>query len=698
MLRFSHFSLNIRSQTTYLLLLLLLLLLIIPVIFVKADTPTPTTTISVNGTSTTGILNTRLSTNNVWSGEINQTSGAQARLNALHAPLVRIHVGDDGWPVAMPEVKYNNWDFSALNTLVNDVRANGGYPLMNIKFAPDWMWTCKSFGGVGTLKDLTFNTFAKYMASVVSYYNKGSMTTETGQVLNNPAGTNNHITYWEIWNEPDFSNETPCHPADWSAALTPKAYVTMWNAVVPQMRAVDPTIKVVGPATANVDTGYTPEYIPTLMASATYKPDAVSYHGYGGWQNSQTDLEIFDGGPDTDGLAYIVNGVDKVRAWAPGKPIWITEMNVNADWGNDPAKRPWTAYGVAWGATAFRNLALKGVGIISQYDFIDSAQFGLINDTTGTPYLPYWRNKLLSQAFPPGSTILSSSTSKSDILPLAVQKPNGTISILVVNRQVNSNTSVGGPGLPAVVAVRLQGITPTAISLQQIDRATNPATGPITVSLPVSTAPQVSFAGYGMAILTIHTNGTSGTVTPTPTITPPSTPTPTPTITPPPTPTPTATATGGSSLTLYDNAVSSAFTDNSFSYSSRTPCDTTAYVSAPCSYAITYQAYGAIEFIYKNGSINPSSYKSLEYNVNTAGQPINDLGVIISDNKGQWINEVVLSSTNITQSLSGGWVHISIPLSQLDATSTPIGTIDLENALNKSINLIRVDDVQFVGS
>lgn len=676
----------------------MLLLLTIPIIFVKANASTPTATISVKGTSATGILHTQLSTNNVWSGEINQAPGAQARLNALHAPLVRIHVGDDGWPEAMPEVIYNNWDFSALNTLVNNVRATGGYPLMNIKFAPDWMWTCKSFGGVGTIKDLTFNTFAKYMVRLVSYYNKGSMTTETGQVITNPAGTNNRIAYWEIWNEPDFSNETPCHPADWSAALTPKAYVTMWNAVVPQMRAIDPTLKLVGPATANVDTGYTPEYIPTLMASATYKPDVVSFHGYGGWDNSQGDLEIFDGGSDTDGLAYIVNGVDQVRAWAPGKPIWMTEMNVNSDWGNDPAKRPWTAYGVAWGATAFRNLALKGVELINQFDIIDSPQFGLVSDTTGAPYLPYWNNKLLSQAFPPGSTILSSSTSKSDILPLAVQKPDGTISILVVNRQVNSSTSVGGPGLPATVAVSLQGIAPTAISLQQIDGATNPATGPATVSLPVSTAPQVSFAGYGMAVLTIRTSGTPVTATPTPTNIPPSTPTPTPTNTPPSTPTPTPTAIGGSSLTLYDNAVSSAFTDNSFSYSSHTPCDTTAYVSAPCSYAITFQAYGAIEFIYKNGSINPGSYKSLDYNINTGGQPIDDLGVVISDNKDNWINEVVLSSSNITQSLPGGWVHISLPLSQLDPTNTPISTIDLENALNRSINLIRVDDVHFTGS
>src|SRR6266516_7235794 len=397
---------------------------------------------------------------------------------------------------------------------------------------------------------------------------------------------------------------------------------------------------------------------------------------------------MFDGGPHTDGLAYIVNGVDKVKAWAPGEPIWITEMNVNADWGNDPAKRPWSAYGVAWGATAFRNLALKGVALVNQFEFTDSAQFSLIDGTTGVPYLPYWRDKLLSQAFPAGSTILSSNSSHADILPLAVRKYDGTISILVINRQVNSSTSVGGPGLPAVVTVQLQGITPTAISLQQIDSATNPATGPATVNLPVSKTPHVSFTGYGIAMLTISTNGAPGAVTPTPTPT---------SAVDTPTPTPTATATSGSSLILYDNAVSSAFTDNSFSYSSRTPCDTTTYVSAPCSYAITYQAYGAIEFNYKNGSINPSSYKSLDYTINTSGQPINDFGIVLISSKGQWINEVTLSISNIIQTLPGGWVHISLPLSQLDSANTPIGTVDLENALNKSINLIHVDDVQFVG-
>src|SRR5215467_11379936 len=66
--------------------------------------------------------------------------------------------------------------------------------------------------------------------------------------------------------------------------------------------------------------------------------------------------------------------------------------------------------------------------------------------------------------------------------------------------------------------------------------------------------------------------------------------------------------------------------------------------------------------------------------VKTSGQPITDFGIVLSDSSGNWINEVTLSTLNITQTLPGGWVLISLPVSQLDPANTPIGTVDLENA------------------
>src|SRR4051812_23912011 len=310
------------------------------------------TTVTVSAT-TTGTLSTQISTNNVYAGMITQYPVAVTNFRSLALPLVRLHIGDDGGAPAMPEINQNQWSFTNLNSLVNDVTATGQRPVMNIKFAPDWMWTCSSFGQVGSVRDQTFQTFAAYMARLVSYYNVGSMTTETGTVITNPAGTSNRIDYWEIWNEPDLNNETPCAPAS-GQALTPTQYVTMWNAVAPAMLAVDPTLKLVGPATAGAQFGSSTgaDYIPKLMAGATVMPYAISFHGYGYWDNTVSDKWIFDGdgtsGCACGGVADINNPAKAIGKAYPGYPLWITEVEGNRDWVTDPNKQPSGALGAAW--------------------------------------------------------------------------------------------------------------------------------------------------------------------------------------------------------------------------------------------------------------------------------------------------------------------------------------------------------------
>ena len=49
------------------------------------------------------------------------------------------------------------------------------------------------------------------------------MTTESGTAIRNPAGTSHAITYWELWNEPDLNNETPCAPSN-GTGITPAQY------------------------------------------------------------------------------------------------------------------------------------------------------------------------------------------------------------------------------------------------------------------------------------------------------------------------------------------------------------------------------------------------------------------------------------------------------------------------------------------
>jgi Glycosyl hydrolases family 39 len=551
-----------RSRLFVGMLLLSLLFIVVPRREIAAAATT-TATITVTPTAT-GTMQTQMSTNNVWSGMIDQTAGAQQKLNALHAPLVRIHVGDDGYPEALPDLNQGQWNFSALDSLVNNVTKTGQQPLMNIKFAPDWMWTCypnsigvsaNSTQGTGAVKDLTFQTYAAYMARVVSYYNTGSMTTESGTVIANPAGTKNRVTYWEPWNEPDLNNETPCAPSN-GVGITPAQYVTMWNAVTQAMLAVDPTIKFVGPATSGGQFGSTSynEYVTDLLSGATVKPAAISFHGYGYWDNSVSDQTIFDGdSTGAGGIANIVADTQAIHSLAPSTPLWIDEVNVNAAWGNDPHARPWNAFSAAWWGSLFTQEAPLGVAMIHQYDVVDAPQFGLIDDQTGAARLPYWEQSLLNSAFPPGSTMVSSSSSTGQVQTLAAQRPDGLYSVLVVNRQLNSSTTVGGAGLPATVTVNLQGMNVSNITLQQIDATTSPASGPASVTLPITNSPQISFGGYGLAVLTITDPPGGSTPTPTLTSQPTSTPivslTATVSSTATSTPKPTSTSTPGATST-----------------------------------------------------------------------------------------------------------------------------------------------------
>ncbi len=150
------------------------------------------------------------------------------------------------------------------------------------------------------------------------------------------------------------------------------------------------------------------------------------------------------------------------------------------------------------------------------------------------------------------------------------------------------------------------------------------------------------------------------------------------------------------SVPVYTNGVESGFTDNSFGFTSRNSCDTTTYTSAPCSYSIAYQGWGAINFI-ANTPITSNQYTSIDWNVNTKGQSLEDFAILVVDPQGSWINEIQLSQNNVTNTLANGWVHISVPMSMLNPSGQTIGGIQLKNWLNTSLVTIYIDDVMLVG-
>jgi hypothetical protein len=465
--------------------------------------PPADVTVAVDGGREIGTLQTRLGTQFVWPGGLDRAQ-ARSAFNALAPPLVRINattVGYPDLPLVLPAgVRQGDWNFENLDSIVNDIRMSGGQIVLTVAYAPYWMWICPK----GEIRDSTFREFASYMKRLVGYYNAGSFTAEDGRTITNPAGTSNRIGYWELWNEPDLPAEaclSSGHPN-----ISVSQYVAMWNAATASMLAVDPTIKLVGPATANAVTRHIPDYLPALMAGAVRRPDIVSFHGYGGWLNTQSDDMLFAGDRTCCGLDTIERGIERVKERAPGTPIWITEMNVNSAWDrDDPAARPWKAFGAAWGASAFRRLALAGVSAVFQFKFVapELLQFSLVDPSSGERLLPYWRDYYLSRYFPPGSALLGSSSTHADIEVLSARAPaSSNVRVLVVNRRTNGPDTVGGPGSPVTVRINIANLTDvTAVTARVLDDTTPLDTGPLGHELPAGSAATVSYSGFGAILL-----------------------------------------------------------------------------------------------------------------------------------------------------------------------------------------------------
>jgi len=183
------------------------------------------------------------------------------------------------------------------------------------------------------------------------------------------------------------------------------------------------------------------------------------------------------------------------------------------------------------------------------------------------------------------------------------------------------------------------------------------------------------------------------TATPTPTLAPTNTPNPTDTATPTSTPTPVPSS--STDLVLYEHGVASGIIDYSFGFSFRNSCDQTRFISPPCSYAITYTPYGGINLHIASGNMSTFSFKALEWDVFTNGQSIRDFSALLLDTRGRVIRRVTLSPANITGTPASGWVHVAVPLSQLNPSNVLVKSIQLKNRTNRNLAMVYIDDIRF---
>jgi len=452
-----------------------------------------------------------------WTGDFFGTSASarEATLNNLGPQHIRLQALSQAIPMKANTGAATDWDFTLLDQTVRPILASADHsPEFQIAAAPAWMLNAAT----GYL-DVTnhVNDFAAYAANLVRYYNKGGFDV-AGTHFQSPA--TQPITWWGIFNEPAYNG------------LTAAQYVTVYNAVVPAMLAVDPTIKFVALefAGSTLGTGWPtdpeiwlpPFFAPASAGGVNAHLDVLAMHVYTSCNQMDTDTSLFDAVDQYVSVKKFIDQQIATRADLAGTPVWITENNVNADFAGANGTsscnagqtfvtdaRGTSAYFAAWRPYLFSQFGKAGNQALYQWDYSGDKQYGEV-DANGNPYLSYWVDRALATFYPstaasPGPDILAAtSTDTSSIETLATRASNGVVRVMIVDRAVHAATDNNGTGDPRTVIVDTSSLGNfMAASLLTIDGTTDVTNGPAADGMAPAPRFAVQLNGYGVAFLSL---------------------------------------------------------------------------------------------------------------------------------------------------------------------------------------------------
>jgi hypothetical protein len=457
-----------------------------------------------------------------WSGDYFGTGATatarEATLNKLGPQHIRMQPVSQGVPMVGHTGTAADWDFTLLDQTVQPILATGDHsPEFQVATAPAWM--CNASGQLDVAAHV--NDFAAYAANLVRYYNTGGFDWG-GTHFQSPSS--HTITWWGIFNEPVYNG------------IAPQQYVAIYNAVVPAMLKVDPTIKLSALefSGSTLGTGWSsdPEiYLPPFFAPASAggvnaQVDIVSNHYYSSCNQTDTDVDLFGTVPEYVAVEKYIYQEIATRPDLAGTPVWTTENNVNADYLGangmstcNPNQvfvtdtRGTSAFFAAWRPYVFSQFGKAGNQALYHWAYTGDQQYGEV-DANGNYYLSYWVDRALDFYFPStpsspsgetGPSILSvNSTDTATVELLATKNSDGSVVVMVVDRAVNAAGDNNGPGAPRTVMVDVSSLGSfTGETIVELDAATNAAMGPVGASVPLTSPISVTLPGYGVAFVAL---------------------------------------------------------------------------------------------------------------------------------------------------------------------------------------------------
>lgn len=434
------------------------------------------------------------------------TNAKETLLSNLQPHHIRLQGISQGVPQGTAGTTSTGWDFAKLDAITQPVLGVGDHsPEFQIAKAPPFMYVNNDSSN--TFSDLTFQQFAGYAKNLVQYYDTGGFTDSGGAHHVSPAYPGEKITWWGIYNEPSINN-----------GLTADEYTDMYNAVVPAMQSIDPSIKFVALELCCSSESWVQTFAAGVNANVPV--DAVATHYYSSCNQADTDAEVFATVPTFASSIQTIYSYMASNAALANVPVWITENNVNADFDkgggisacNGTAfvtdKRGTSAFFAAWRPYVFSQVGEAGAKALYHWDFDADAQFGEVDFSTGQTQLSYWVDFWLAQTFPSGSgqqwlQFTNSDDAEIEVLP--VINTDGSVVIMISNHAVSSPNDNNGAGLAATVSVDVSALGSfTSASEVMIDASTSAATGPASASISAQSPITVNFGGYGVAFIKLQ--------------------------------------------------------------------------------------------------------------------------------------------------------------------------------------------------
>jgi hypothetical protein len=255
------------------------------------------------------------------------------------------------------------------------------------------------------------------------------------------------VRFYEIINEAWYYFWDSCGETNTAKR---RNLVTLLNTVYDQMREVDSNVLI------GTDSSMFKSFLDYYVDNGRGL-GFLSFHKYDSGSTSESDSSILNWadrrGFETNSDRYSPNDAQEVWYTSRGAnlPVIISEANLSWIWQNGTDPRIQKMLGAVWSALMIRACITEGVQYSCYYLFLSSRNtgrstetggcgFGMVNSDDNQPWYPYYVHKMIGNNLKIGDPIVSSSSSESEISPLAWINGN-KLNILLIC-EVNSQISI----------------------------------------------------------------------------------------------------------------------------------------------------------------------------------------------------------------------------------------------------------------